>query len=98
MSYAYPSIAFTTLCVRNLSIERQGLTPQLLRLAPGTLRQAVTYNWSLSLRQIPIVTSYSLTVTSGTKLSELRELVMDREAWCCDSWGHKESDTTEQLN
>ena len=31
-------------------------------------------------------------------LSELREFVMDREAWCCDSWGHKESDTTEQLN
>ena len=30
-------------------------------------------------------------------LSELRELVMDREA-CCDSWGRKESDTTEQLN
>ena len=26
-------------------------------------------------------------------LSELRELVMDSEAW-----GHKESDTTEQLN
>ena len=26
-----------------------------------------------------------------------RELVMDREA-CCDSWGCKESDTTEQLN
>ena len=22
-------------------------------------------------------------------LSKLREFVMDREAWCCDSWGHK---------
>ena len=47
-------------------------------------------------------------------LSELRELVMDREASvqfssvaqscptrslaCCDSWGRKESDTTEQVN
>ena len=32
-------------------------------------------------------------------LSRLREFVMDREAWvCCDSWGHKESDTIEQLN
>ena len=32
-------------------------------------------------------------------LSKLRELVMDREGLeCCDSWGHKESDTTEQLN
>ena len=29
-------------------------------------------------------------------LGELQELVMDREAW--HSWGHKESDTTEQLN
>ena len=27
------------------------------------------------------------------------KLVMDREAWaCCDSWGCKESDMTEQLN
>ena len=29
-------------------------------------------------------------------LSELWELVMDLA--CCDSWGRKESDTTEQLN
>ena len=32
-------------------------------------------------------------------LSRLREFVMDREALaCCDSWGRKESDTTEWLN
>ena len=29
-------------------------------------------------------------------LGKLRELVMDREAWC--SWGHKELDTSEWLN
>ena len=34
-----------------------------------------------------------------TRLSKLQELVMDREAWqWSDSWGHKEWDTTEQLN
>ena len=35
----------------------------------------------------------------GMSLSKLREFVMDREAWRgVDSWGRKESDTTEQLN
>ena len=32
-------------------------------------------------------------------VSELRELVMDREAWrAANSWGRKQSDTTERLN
>ena len=37
-----------------------------------------------------------ITDSMDVSLSELRELVMDREV--CDSWGRKESDTTEQLN
>ena len=38
-----------------------------------------------------------ITDSMDVSLRELRELVMDREVYC-DSWGHKVSDTTEQLN
>ena len=35
-----------------------------------------------------------ITDSMDVSLSELRELVMDREAVCCDSQGHKEFDMT----
>ena len=31
-------------------------------------------------------------------LCELQELVIDRETWHCDSWGHKEPNSTERVN
>ena len=39
-----------------------------------------------------------ITVSMGVSLSELQELEKDRGLACCSSWGHKESDMTEQLN
>ena len=34
-----------------------------------------------------------ITDSMDMSLSKLREMVKDREAWCCSPWGCKESDT-----
>ena len=39
-----------------------------------------------------------MTYSTDMSLSKLQEIVKDREAWCCNPWGHKELDTAEQLN
>ena len=40
----------------------------------------------------------AITDSMDMSLSSLRELVINREAWRAESWGCKESDTTEQMN
>ena len=42
---------------------------------------------------------YGITDSMDVSLSELREMLTDRGVLaCCNSWGRKESDTTERLN
>ena len=41
-----------------------------------------------------------ITASMDMSLSKHQEMVMDRQGGlaCCSPWGHKESDTTEQMN
>ena len=39
-----------------------------------------------------------ITNSMDMNLSKLQELLIDRVLGCCSLWGHKESDSTEQLN
>ena len=41
-----------------------------------------------------------ITHSMDMSLSKLQDIVKDREAWhaACSPWGHKESDTTEDMN
>ena len=41
-----------------------------------------------------------ITDAMNMNLGKFQAMVMDREAYlaCCSLWGHKESDTTEQIN
>ena len=39
-----------------------------------------------------------ITDSMSRNLGKLQEVVMDREAWRCGSWGRKELDTIERLN
>ena len=64
----------------------------------GQILEVLTFPWLR--KYLPVYTGRqdlpSVAHMKDTSLSKLRELVMDRGAWC--PWDCKESDTTEQLN